>query len=170
MKKFILTIFALIIFAGIGNAQKFGFIDSEYILENIPAFTAAQEHLDKLSQQYQKELETMYAEIELMYRNYQVESVKLSEEMKRRREDTIINKEKDYKQLQSKYFGPSGDLFETRQKLVSPILDSIFNTVRGIANEGGYATIFDIAGNSTLFYTNPDYDLSDQVLQKLGYK
>jgi len=170
MKKFILTIFTVIIFAGIGNAQKFGFIDSEYILENIPAFAAAQEQLDKLSQQYQKELETMYAEIELMYRNYQVESVKLSEEMKRRREDTIINKEKDYKQLQSKYFGPSGDLFEIRQKLVSPILDSIFNTVREMANEGGYATIFDMAGNTTLFYTNPDYDLSNQVLQKLGYK
>jgi len=170
MKKIILTIFAVIIFAGIGNAQKFGFIDTEYILGNIPAFAAAQEQLDKLSQQYQKELEIMYAEIEKMYQNYQVESVKLSEDMKRRREDLIITKEKEYKQLQSKYFGPNGDLFNKRQSLVEPIQNDIFNAVQKIANEGGYATIFDIAGNTTLFYTNPQYDLSDQVLQKLGYK
>jgi len=170
MKKFVLTIFAVIIFAGIGSAQKFGFIDTEYILDNIPEFTAAQEQLDKLSLQYQKELETMYAEIEQMYQNYQVESVMLSEDMKRRREDIIITKEKDYKQLQAKYFGPSGDLFTKRQSLVQPIQDNIFNAVQEIAIEGDYATIFDIAGNATLFYTNQSYDLSDQILQKLGYK
>jgi len=170
MKKFILTVFAITIFAGIGNAQKFGFIDTEYILDNIPAFTAAQEQLEKLSLQYQKELETMYAEIERMYRNYQVESASLSEDMKRRREDVIITREKEYKQLQSKYFGPNGDLFTKRQSLVEPIQDDIFNAVQKIADEGDYATIFDMAGNTTLFYTNPYYDLSDQVLQKLGYK
>lgn len=170
MKKFALTVFAVIIFAVIGNAQKFGFIDTDYILDNIPAFTAAQEQLDKLSSQYQKELETMYAEIEQMYQNYQAESASLSENMKRRREDVIITKEKDYKQLQSKYFGPNGDLFTKRQSLVQPIQDAIFNAVQEVAKEGSYATIFDKAGNATLFYTNPSYDISNQILQKLGYK
>ena len=170
MKKFVLTVFAVIILAGIGSAQKFGFIDTEYILDNIPAFTAAQEQLDKLSMQYQKELETMYAEIEQLYQKYQAESASLSENMKRRQEDVIINMEKDYKQLQSKYFGPNGDLFTKRQSLVQPVQDDIFNAVQEIANEGGYETIFDKAGNTTLFYTNPSYDLSDQILQKLGYK
>lgn len=170
MKKFILTILAVIVFAGIGSAQKFGFIDTEYIMNKIPAFIAAQEQLDKLSSQYQKELETMYSEIEQMYQNYQTESVLLSEEMKRRQEDVIIAKEKDYKQLQSQYFGPNGDLFEKRQSLLQPIQDNIFNAVQKIADEGSYVTIFDKAGNTTLFYTNPQYDLSDQVLQKLGYK
>ena len=152
------------------NAQKFAFIDSEYIMENIPAFTAAQEQLNQLSSQYQKELESMHTEVEQMYNDFQSESVLLSEDMKRKREDVIITKEKEYKQLQRKYFGPNGDLFQKRQALIKPIQDDIFTAVQEIANDGSYAVIFDKAGGTTLFFTNPRYDLSDQVLQKLGYK
>jgi outer membrane protein len=170
MKKLVVTFAAVLALLGTLSAQKFAFIDSEYILENIPAFTAAQEQLDQLSSQYQKELESMHAEIEQMYSDYQAESVLLSDDMKRKREDVIITKEKSYKQLQSKYFGPSGDLFKKRQSLVKPIQDDIFNAVQEISNEGSYAVIFDKAGGTTLFFTNPKFDLSDQVLQKLGYK
>jgi len=170
MKKLVVTFAAVLALLGTSSAQKFAFIDSEYILENIPAFTAAQEQLDQLSSQYQKELESMHAEIEQMYSDYQAESVLLSDDMKRKREDVIITKEKSYKQLQSKYFGPSGDLFKKRQSLVKPIQDDIFNAVQEISNEGSYAVIFDKAGGTTLFFTNPKFDLSDQVLQKLGYK
>jgi outer membrane protein len=170
MKKLILTVIAVIAFIGITSAQKYGFIDSGYVLENIPSYRAAQEQLNQLSVQYQKELETMHAEIEQMYQDFQAESVLLSEDMKRKREDVIISKEKDYKQLQRKYFGPEGDLFKKRQGLVKPIQDDVFNAVQEIANEGSYAVIFDKAGSTTLFFTNPKFDLSDQVLQKLGYK
>ncbi|MCK3685068.1 OmpH family outer membrane protein [Maribellus sp. YY47] len=170
MKRIILTTAILLSIVFASQAQKFGFIDSEYIMENIPAYTAAQEQLDQLSSQYQKELESMHAEIEQMYQDFQAESVLLSEDMKRKREDVIISKEKDYKQLQRKYFGPSGDLFSKRQGLVKPIQDDIFNAVQEIATEGSYAVIFDKASGTTLFFTNPRYDLSDQVLQKLGYK
>ncbi len=170
MKRIILTLAVLFSIVMVSNAQKYGFIDSEYIMENIPAFTAAQEQLDQLSSQYQKELESMHAEIEQMYQDYQAESVLLSDDMKRKREDVIISKEKDYKELQRKYFGPNGDLFKKRQGLVKPIQDDIFNAVQEIATDGSYAVIFDKAGGTTLFFTNPRYDLSDQVLQKLGYK
>lgn len=170
MKKIILTFVMLVLMVAGSYAQKFAFIDSEYILGNIPAFNAAQEQLDQLSQQYQKELESMYAEIEKMYQDFQAESVLLSEDMKRKREDVIISREKEYKELQRKYFGPNGDLFKRRQTLVKPIQDDIFNAVQEIANEGAYAVIFDKAGGTTLIFTNPRFDLSDQVLQKLGYK
>ena len=90
--------------------------------------------------------------------------------MKRKREDVIITKEKDYKQLQRKYFGPSGDLFKKRQGLVKPIQDDIFNAVQEIANDGSYAVIFDKSGGTSMIFTNPKFDLSDQILQKLGYK
>ncbi len=170
MKRVILTLGLMAMMAYTGMAQKFAFVDSEYILENIPAFNAAQEQLDQLSKQYQKELETMYAEVEKMYQNFQSESVLLSDDMKRKREDVIISKEKEYKELQRKYFGPSGELFKKRQGLIKPIQDDIFNAVQEITNEGGYAVIFDKAGSATLFVTNPKFDLSDQVLQKLGYK
>lgn len=152
------------------QAQKFAFIDTEYILQNIPAYTAAQDQLNQLSSQYQKELESMHAEIEQMYSDFQAESVLLSEDMKKKREDVIVSKEKDYKQLQRKYFGPDGDLFKKRQGLIKPIQDDIFNAVQEISNDGGYAVIFDKADGTTLFFTNPRYDLSDQVLEKLGYK
>jgi outer membrane protein len=170
MKKILLTFTTLILFSGITFAQKFGFIDSGYILENIPAFRAAQEQLNQLSAQYQKELESMHAEIEQMYQDFQAESVLLSDDMKRKREDVIISKEKDYKQLQRKYFGPEGDLFQKRQSLIKPVQDDIFTAIQELANEGSYAVIFDKADGTTLFFTNPRYDLSDQILQKLGYK
>lgn len=170
MKKFILVVGIVVVMATGAFAQKFAFIDSDYILENIPAFKAAQEQLDQLSRQYQKELESMYAEVEKMYQDFQAESVLLSEDMKRKREDVIISREKEYKDLQRKYFGPSGDLFKRRQALVKPIQDDVFNAVQEIANEGSYAVIFDKSGGTTLLFTNPRFDLSDQVLQKLGYK
>lgn len=170
MKKLILLIGIVMVMSTGTYAQKFAFIDSDYILENIPAFNAAQEQLDQLSRQYQKELESMYAEIEKMYQDFQAESVLLSEDMKRKREDVIISREKEYKDLQRRYFGPSGDLFKRRQALVKPIQDDVFNAVQDIANEGSYAVIFDKAGGTTLLFTNPRFDLSDQVLQKLGYK
>lgn len=169
MKK-ILFIVAFLFVAGVSMAQKYAFVDTDYILENIPAYTAAQEQLDKVSDQYQKELESMHAELEKMYNDYQSEAVLLSEDMKRKREDVIITKEKEYKSLQRQYFGPEGDLFKKREALVQPIQEDIFNAIQDIANEGSYAVIFDKSGGMTMLYTNPKYDLSDQVLQKLGYK
>lgn len=170
MKKLVLLTLTVIGFSWISVAQKMAFIDTEYIMENIPAYKAAQNQLDQLSGQYQKELESIHAEIEQMYKDFQAESVLLSEDMKRKREDVIITKEKDYKQLQKKYFGPNGDLFKKRQGLVKPIQDDVFNAVQEISNEGSYSIVFDKAGGTTLFFTNPKFDLSDQVLQKLGYK
>lgn len=170
MKRIILTITVLMGLWTVSSAQKYAYIDTEYIMENIPAYKAAQDQLDQLSGQYQKELESMHAEVEQMYNDFQAESVLLSEDMKRKREDVIISKEKDYKTLQRKYFGPNGDLFQKRQGLVKPIQDDIFNAVQEISNDGSYAVIFDKAGGTTLFFTNPKFDLSDQVLQKLGYK
>ena len=170
MKKRVLFFIFLIAFGATAMAQKYAYIDTEYVLENIPAYNAAQEQLDQISKQYQKELETMHAEIDQMYQDFQAESVLLSEDMKRKREDVIISKEKDYKELQRKYFGREGDLFKKRQGLIKPIQDDVFNAVQELAGEGSYAVIFDKAGSLTMLYTNPKYDLSDQVLEKLGYK
>lgn len=170
MRRIIFFVFLIILGTGTAMAQKYAYVDSEYILTNIPAYEAAQEQLDQLSEQYQKELETIYSEIEQMYQDYQAESVLLSEDMKRKREDVIITREKEYKDLQSKYFGTEGDIFQKRQSLIKPIQDDIYNAIQEIADEGSYVVIFDKAGGLTMLYTDPQYDLSDQVLQKLGYK
>ena len=151
-------------------AQKFAFVDSEYILENIPSYKASQEQLDEISQRWQKEIEEEYTTIDEMYKSYQNERVLLTEQMRKKREDEIIKKEEEIENLKRKYFGPEGDLFQKRQELVKPIQDQVYNAIKEIATEGSYAAIFDTSSEASLVYTNPRYDLSDDVLKKLGYK
>lgn len=151
-------------------AQKYAFVDSEYIRKNIPAFTQAQEQLDKLSQQWEKEVADGYAIVEQMYKSYQNDVVLLSQDMKTKREEAIIAKEKEMKDLQNKYFGVEGELFKKREELVKPIQDEILKAIKTIAAEGSYAVIFDTASGGNILFANPKYDISDQVLEKLGYK
>lgn len=170
MKKLILILSVFVISLSSSFAQKYAFVDTEYILGNIPAYESAQDQLDQLSVEWQKEIENIYAEIDKMYKDFQAEKVLLTEEMKRKREDEIINKEKEAKEVQKKYFGREGDLYKKRQELVKPIQDEIFNAVKEIAIEGNFAVIFDTAGSVSMLYTDPKYDKSDKVLEKLGYK
>lgn len=169
MKRTFLTLLAIIAISAISFAQKYAFVDTEYILENIPAYTAAQEQLDQLSVQYQNELEAMQSELEKMYNDFRAESVLLSDDMKRKREDVIVSKEKEYRALQQKYFGREGELFKKRQGLVKPIQDDIYNAIKELAESGNYAVIFDKSGGLSMLYTDPRYNLSDQVLEKMGY-
>jgi len=170
MKKiFILGVLA--VFAVLpAAAQKFGFVDTEYILNNIPAYKSAQSQIDKLSADWQKEIETQYGEVEKLYKNYQAEKVMLSEDMKKKREDEIINKEKSVKDLQNKYYGHEGELVKKQQELVKPIQDEVYKAIKEMAVEEGYAAIFDSSADATLLYANPRQDKSDDVLQRLGYK
>jgi len=170
MKKLTLVFLLITGFYTLGFAQKYAYVDTEYILGNIPSYKSAQTQLDKISQQYQKELETLHTELDKMYKDFQSEAVLLSSDMKRHREDMIVTKEKEYKKLQRQYFGPEGDLFKKRESLIKPIQDDVFKAIQEIAEQGAYSIIFDKAGGLSMIYTNPKYDLSDQVLQKLGYK
>lgn len=169
MKK-ILIFLGLMLISGITFAQKFAYIDTEYILNNIPAYKSAQDQVDKLSETWQKEIEGMYADIDKMYKTYQSEKVLLTEEMKKKREEDIINKEKEVKDLQKKYFGQDGALFKKREELIKPIQDEIAKALKEMAMEGGYSVIFDSSAGATMLYTDPKFDKSDAILQKLGYK
>jgi outer membrane protein len=170
MKKIALLSLMVLLTSAAALAQKYAFVDSEYIRKNIPAFNAAQEQLDKLSKQWEKEVADGYAVVEQMYKSYQNESVLLSQDMKSKREEAIVTKEKEIKDLQNKYFGMEGELFKKREELVKPIQDEILKSIKEIAVEGSYAVIFDTAAGGNILFANPKYDLSDQVLQKLGYK
>ncbi len=169
MKRITLVLAALLLVTASGFAQKFAYVDTEYILSRIPTFKAAQEQLDKIAGQYQAEIEEEYQKLETMFQDFEKEKVLLTEEMKRKREEEIIQRERAVKELQMKYFGREGMLFKKREELVKPIQDQVFNTVKEIATEGGFAVIFDSAGSANMLYTNPRYDKSDEVLQKLGY-
>ena len=169
MKKLILI--AVIIFAfGFGaSAQKFAYVNTEYILSNIPEYADAQTQLDDISIQWQKEIEVKFAEIDKMYKDFQNEAVLLPQDMKKKREDDIIKKEKEAKDLQKKRFGSDGDLFKKRQELVKPIQEKVYNAIEEISNTENYAVVFDKANSATLIFTNAKYDISEEVLDKLGY-
>jgi outer membrane protein len=170
MKRICVLTIAILLLSAASFAQKYAFVDTEYIRKNIPAFNTAQEQLDKLSKQWEKEVADGYAVVEQMYKSYQNESVLLSQDMKTKREEAIIAKEKGMKDLQNKYFGMQGELFKKREELVKPIQDEILKAIKEIAVEGSYAVIFDSAAGGNILFANPKYDISDQVLQKLGYK
>jgi len=169
MKKILLILSVL--FAGqMSFAQKYVFVDSEYILKNIPAYEAANEQLNQLSAEWQKEVEKLYTEVSELYKAYQTESVFLSNEMKKKREDEIVAKEQNAKAMQQKYFGPQGELFKKRESLIKPIQDEIFNAISEIAGEKNYAAVFDKSSGLGVMYSDPKYDISDVVLEKMGIK
>jgi outer membrane protein len=170
MKRVSIILAIIVLSAAAGFSQKYAFVDTEYILSNIPAYEAAQEQLDKYSEEWENEIKAMYEEVDRLYKKYQSETVLLTDEMKRKREDEIISMEQEVKELQNKYFGREGELFKKREELVKPIQDEIYNAVKEIAVAGSFAVIFDTSAGVNLLYTDPKFDKSDDVLEKLGYK
>jgi outer membrane protein len=171
MKKLILaTIMVMGLLPIHSFAQKFGYVDSDYILNSIPEYKSAQQELDKVSADWQKEIEGKYTEIDKLYKAFQADVVLLTDEMKKKRENEIINKEKEVKELQKAKFGVDGELFKKRQELVKPIQDKVYNAVRVVAEKAGLAIIFDKGGDLTMLYTNTKYDKSEDVLKYLNVK
>ncbi|MCG8411659.1 MAG: OmpH family outer membrane protein [Bacteroidales bacterium] len=169
MKRFIFGFVFLIASIGV-FAQKYAYVDTEYILSKIPAYKAAQDKLNEISTEWQKELEQEYKLVEKMRLDYQSEKVLLTSEMIEQREKEIAQKVNEIKSLQNKFFGPKGELFVKRQELIKPIQDEVYEAVEEIAKSGKYAVIFDTASGAAILYTNSKYDKSDEVLEKLGYK
>lgn len=168
MKKIILMSLMLMATLGIG-AQKFALVDMEYVLKNIPAYERANEQLNQVSKKWQAEVEALNTEATTMYKNYQNEVVFLSQEQKKARQEQIMKKEKAASELKRKYFGPEGELFKKRESLMTPIQEEIYNAVRDISELRGYSLVVDRASNSDIIFGSPKIDISNEVLQKLGY-
>lgn len=151
------------------NAQKFALIDMEYILKSIPAYERANEQLSQVSKRWQAEVEALNTEATTMYKNYQNEVVFLSQEQKQAKQDAIVQKEKEASELKKKYFGPEGELFKKRESLMSPIQDEIYNAVKEVSELRGYQLVLDRASDSGIIFASPKIDISNEVLQKLGY-
>ncbi|MBR3477937.1 MAG: OmpH family outer membrane protein [Bacteroidaceae bacterium] len=167
MKK--LLIIALIALPMSVFAQKYALVDMEYILKNVPAYERANEQLNQISKKWESEVEAILTEVETMYKKYQSESVFLSDAQKQKTEEAIMAKEKEASDLKKKYFGSEGELFKKRQSLMAPIQDEIYNAVRDISDQKGYQLILDRASGGSIIYASPKIDISDEVLQKLGY-
>ena len=169
MKKKILALCLMLMAVMTMHAQKFALIDMEYILKNVPAYERANEQLNQVSRKWQAEVEALNTEASTLYKNYQNEVVFLSQEQKKQRQEDIMAKEKEASDLKKKYFGPEGELFKKRESLMTPIQDEIYNAVKDIADQRGYSLVVDRSANAGIIFDSPKIDISNEVLQKLGY-
>lgn len=168
MKK-ILAICVFALTAITAQAQKFALMDMEYVLKNIPAYERANEQLNQVSKKWQAEVEALNTQAATMYKNYQNEVVFLSKEQKAAKQEEIMLKEKEAADLKKKYFGPEGELFKKRESLMSPIQEEIYNVVKEISEQRGYSLVLDRASDSAIIFGSPKIDISNEILQKLGY-
>ena len=159
----------LLLFAGASAfSQKYAFVDTDYIMKNIPEYTDAQEILDELAADWQKEIEALFAEVDKLYKEYQAEAILLPEDLKKQRENEIVEKEKEAKDLQKKRFGKDGDLYKKRLELIQPIQEKVFNAIEQVATTRNFAFVFDKAAGATVLFAQPQYDISDDVLDEIG--
>ena len=168
MKKLLVSLLIILGVATAANAQKYCIIDSKYMLEKMSDYKDAQAKLDGLSKAWQDEIDNRMAEVDRMYKGYQAEKPMLSDDMRNKRQDEIVAKEKAAKDLQKQRFGYEGDLFKKRQEFIKPVQDRLFNAVQKMASSKGFDMVLDKAGGVTLFYADPKLDKSDEVLKILG--
>ena len=152
------------------NAQRIAFVNTKYILEQMPEYETAQKELDRLSRQWQEEIDDRHLQIKRLREAFNAEAILLTEEMKRTRLEEIDRKEREAQDMQRKRFGPKGDLFKKRQELIQPIQDRVYNAVKEVAGTS-YVAVFDIGGqNGNILFASDKYDKSDSVLRKLGIR
>ena len=152
----------------LGIAQKYAIIDTRYILDKMPDYKAAQKQLDDIAADWQKDIDAKQTELDNMYKSYEAEQVMLSDDLKKKREDQLFNKEKDLRDLQRKRFGFEGDLFKKRQELIKPIQDKVYNAVQKMAVQRGYDFVLDKSEGITIIFADPKLDKSEDVLKDLG--
>ncbi len=170
MKKFAVVFCLLFAMAFTVEAQRYAIIDSKYILDKMPEYKDAQKKLDQFSELWQQEIDQKQAIVDKMLKEYDAEQVMLSDELKKKREDELYNKEKELRDLQKKRFGFEGDLFKKRQELIKPIQDKVYNAVQKLAVDKQYDFILDKSEGITVIFADPKLDKSDEVLRNLGVK
>ncbi len=169
MKRTMLVLLLCALVSVGATAQKFAFVDTEYILNKIPAYKSAKEQLEQISKAYEGEVDKGYSALDEKVKQFQSEQVLLTADRRQKKQQEIIEDEKKVKALQQKYFGRDGMLAKKQEELIKPIQDQVYAAVKSVASEGGYAAIIDVAASSSVLYSSPRYDKSDEVLAKLGY-
>ena len=170
MKKIAPFLSIICLFAFSAHAQRYAVIDSKYILDKIPEYKEAQTRLDQFSALWQQELDQKQAALDKMFKDFDAEQVMLPDNLKKKREDELFNKEKELRDLQRKRFGFDGDLFKKRQELVKPIQDRVYNAVQKLATDKQYDFILDKSEGITVIFADPKLDKSEDVLKNLGIK
>lgn len=168
MRACFITIFFLIFGLTFVQAQRFGYIDTEYILSKMPEYKKAQDEINELAKGWEKEVREMSKSIDAMYSALQAEQVLLTDEMRKERTEAIQKKETEQKEYQNKVFGTGGLFWLKNQELVKPVMDKVWDAVDKVAKQNNLAIVFDKASQLVMIYTDPRYDYTDFVLDELG--
>ena len=167
MKKLLFTLFISIAVISFISAQKIAVVDIAQVLDNMEEYKNAQGELDKIAEAWQQEIAIEQDKVKSMYNKYQAELVLLSDDMKKQKEDEIIAKEREIRELQRSKFGPEGELFQKRQALVSPIQEKVYSVISEYANARGYDIILDKGGTSGIIFSNERYDKTEDIQRQL---
>jgi outer membrane protein len=171
MRTFIKLFLPIVFLAGLpfcSDAQRIAYVNTDYILENLPQYKAAQDQLDELTKKWKSEIQQRVKEIDNLYSKYKAEKVLLPKDEKQQMQEKIAQKEKALRKYKEEKFGEKGKLFQKRKELVRPIQDRVFDAVQKLAKDQSLDIIFDKAGATTMLYTNARYDRSDKVLRLMG--
>ena len=169
MKNLLLVLLVVFGTTFVSSAQKYGYIDSDYILNNIPEYKEAKDRLDKLAERWTKEVEERYEVIKQKKENFLREEDLLPAEEKAKRQEELEKLELEAMEMQKLRFGVSGDYFQKRQELIKPIQDKIYDAMQTIASKRNYTFIFDKANQSNLVFADSKFDISNEVLKEMGY-
>jgi outer membrane protein len=170
MKKIILICFFTFITFSAAFAQRFAYVDSEYILKHMPEYASAQKQIESLTAQWQKEVDQRFQEIDRLYKAYQADQILMTPEMKKRREAEIADKEKTAKDFQRQKFGPDGDLAQKSNAIIKPIQEKMAKAIQAVAENDNLDMILDKNSEVIMLYFNPRYDKSADVITRLGLK
>ena len=169
MKRMILSAVLTVVCLLTVQAQRFALVDMEFILQQIPAYTQASQQLDKLGQQWQREVEAKAAEAKALYEAYQQSAASLTPAQKTAKEDAIVAKEKEAAELRKKYFGPEGEAAKKQKELLEPVQDRVYEAIKQLALQQGYDAVIDRSSAQSMIFASPKIDISNEVLAKLGY-
>ncbi len=169
MKKLFTTAFIIASLASVSFAQRFVYVDTDYILNNIPEYKQAQKKLDEIAEDWRAEIDLRYKEIDNLYKAFQAEQILMPEDVRIRKQQEIENKEKEVKEYQKQKFGYEGELFQKKQELIKPIQDKIYNEIQKMATEKTYDFVFDKSSGVNMLFASPKFDKSDDILRAMGY-
>lgn len=167
-KKWFFALSLFFFFAISVQAQRIAYVDLNKILDEMPEYQEAQKQLDNVAAQWRREIAEEYDKIKGMYSRYQAEQVLMSDDVRAQKEEEIVNKEKQVREMQKSKFGPEGALFKKRQELVRPLQEKVYTTIEDFAADKGFDFIFDKSGNAGMIFSNERYDKTQDIMDELG--
>ena len=167
MKRLILTL-ALVLGIGFAaSAQNYAVVNSEKIFKSIDQYNQAITQLDQMANDYQKQVDAKFEEVEKIYNAYMARRAQLSEASQQANEENILKLEKQAQEFQESIFGTDGELMKKRLELIQPIQKRVFEAIEKYAQAKGYDMIIDISQNATMLYYSERADHTDEIIATL---